>query len=117
MCNDLLEMYTELTAAASSTPSPSSDTSNKQRHRKTNSAAQNQQPSFISYLDLHEEWKKMEPLLKTEVAWASPPPERPTGGGLGAERGGGGGITGFERDTIEEVLLDMPTNKFKNLAK
>ena len=67
----------------------------------------------------------MEPVLKMEVTWTTPPPERPApgAGGVGAPGGGGGGEGGtstFERDNIEEVMLDMPesiTNKLKQLPK
>jgi hypothetical protein len=51
----------------------------------------------------------MVPLLKVEVKWSTPPP-------VGVPRGAMGGEMGFERDKLEEVLLDMPTNKFKNLS-
>eukprot|EP00026_Physarum_polycephalum_P000543 Phypoly_transcript_00544.p1 GENE.Phypoly_transcript_00544~~Phypoly_transcript_00544.p1 ORF type:complete len:708 (+),score=103.75 Phypoly_transcript_00544:2350-4473(+) len=122
ICNDLLELYNEVNSASATTSpiEPQQSQQNKLRHKKKDSAAQSLQTSFVSFLELHEEWRKMEPELKKEVSWSSPIPERPPGGmGMG-EMGGmggmgmggrGGGIAGFERDTIEEVLLDMP--KFK----
>lgn len=121
MCSDLLDLYTSLKASPlTTTPSTSSTSSTSSTPRKKDSASRPavnpQTANFISFLESHEEWKKMQPALKMEVTWATPPPERPVGGMgmMGGMGGRGRGITGFERDTMEEVLLDMPTNKFKH---
>jgi len=125
ICSNLMDMCNELKATPPAPGTPEPQRHLKGGHRRTSSVSQQDavqaQQRFILYVETHEGWKKMVPLLSVEVKWISPPPERPAGmtGGEMMGLGGGGGFgpggrRGFqytgERD---EVLLDMPTGRFR----
>lgn len=140
ICTELREAIEEIKLLASTplTPTPQIEAPAKggKGKKKENSNQQlpptqadktAQQKAFFSFLDGHDGWKTMLSVLNAkQPTWSSPPPPRPIGGtgmgemgGLGGLGGlGRGGLSGFGRNNTsldEGILLDMPTNKFKNV--